>query len=97
MNGNRVGHAVDRHHLRAADDDQPRRLLESSEQYPDHPNRNAAHGKLPFPLHPVGGHASGPGPGPPIPDPLNAFASNAQGGSHVREFRPYESVRVGAQ
>ena len=34
-----------------------------------------------------------PSPGYPIPGPLNASASNTQGGSRMREFRPYGSVR----
>src|SRR5664280_378743 len=34
-----------------------------------------------------------PNPGYPIPGRLSAFASNTQGGSRMREFRPYGSVR----
>ena len=34
-----------------------------------------------------------PNPGYPIPGLLSAFASNTRGGSRMREFRPYGSVR----
>src|SRR4051794_38664110 len=37
--------------------------------------------------------ASCPDPGSPIPGPSNASASNTQGGSRMRESRPYGSVR----
>jgi len=37
--------------------------------------------------------AGSPGPGYPIPGRLNASASNTQGGSRMREFRPYGSAR----